>query len=469
MGHGSAVPGFGLVGVPARRDSVLRRALAGADVLAVAITLTLVTKLVGDDRWHILAILALPLILPIGKLAGLYDRDQRLLRKSTLQEAPGLLRAATAYTLLLWIAAPLLFSPKLGRGQILAMISILLVLLLALRLLARRLVLAALPPERCLLLGERRACERVAAKLEGHLRRQASIELTLPFDSALQEAQEMRRLARGEELGRLVAAHGIDRIIIAARHSDAKHIPQLVQAAGQLRLNVSLVPRMLEVVGSSVEFDDLDGLTVLGVKQFGLPRSSKLLKRCLDISGALAGLVLLSPLLAVIAIIVRLDSPGPVLFSQRRVGQDGRAFSMLKFRTMIDGAEALRKELAHLNEADGIFKIEGDPRITRVGRLLRRLCLDELPQLFNVLRGEMSLVGPRPLILDEDSRIEGFYRQRLSLTPGMTGRWQILGSARIPLSEMVKLDYLYVANWSLWSDVQILLRTVPYVVERRGM
>jgi lipopolysaccharide/colanic/teichoic acid biosynthesis glycosyltransferase len=136
---------------------------------------------------------------------------------------------------------------------------------------------------------------------------------------------------------------------------------------------------------------------------------------------------------------------------------------------MVAGADALKPSLWGLNEADGLFKIEADPRITRVGGWLRRLSLDELPQLLNVVRGEMSLVGPRPLVPDDDDQITGHDRRRLQLTPGITGQWQILGSARVPLQEMIKLDYLYVTGWSLWADVKILLRTVPYVLARRGM
>jgi lipopolysaccharide/colanic/teichoic acid biosynthesis glycosyltransferase len=143
---------------------------------------------------------------------------------------------------------------------------------------------------------------------------------------------------------------------------------------------------------------------------------------------------------------------------------------MLKFRTMVDGADAMKRHLRDANEADGgLFKIENDPRITRVGRLLRKTSLDELPQIFNVLRGDMSLVGPRPLVCDEDERVTGHDRRRLHLTPGMTGRWQTLGSARIPLNEMVKIDYLYVANWSLWADLKIMLETVGFIARRRGL
>ena len=135
---------------------------------------------------------------------------------------------------------------------------------------------------------------------------------------------------------------------------------------------------------------------------------------------------------------------------------------------MIDGADKLKDGLRDLNEADGLFKIDHDPRITRVGRTLRRTSLDELPQILNVLLSQMSLVGPRPLVADEDGRIRGARRGRLRLTPGMTGQWQIAGSSRIPLEDMVKLDHLYVSNWTLWTDIKILLRTIPYVLERRG-
>jgi lipopolysaccharide/colanic/teichoic acid biosynthesis glycosyltransferase len=180
-------------------------------------------------------------------------------------------------------------------------------------------------------------------------------------------------------------------------------------------------------------------------------------------------LLVLSPLLALLALLVRLDSPGPAIYRQTRVGREGRLFTMWKFRTMVVGADALKPALLASNEADGLFKIAADPRMTRVGRRLRSLSLDELPQLVNVLRGEMSLVGPRPLVADDDGRITGLDRRRLFLTPGMTGHWQVLGSSRLPLAEMIKLDYLYVATWSLWTDVKILLRTVPYLLARRGM
>jgi lipopolysaccharide/colanic/teichoic acid biosynthesis glycosyltransferase len=231
---------------------------------------------------------------------------------------------------------------------------------------------------------------------------------------------------------------------------------------------VSLLPDMLEVTGSNVAFDDIYGTTVLGVRSVELGRSSRILKRAIDIAGGAVAIVLLAPAMAVIAFAIKLDSSGPVFFRQTRVGRDGRRFRIFKFRTMCREAEMLKDELRRLNEAGDLFKLAEDPRVTRVGRVLRRTSLDELPQLINVLIGQMSLVGPRPLVVDEDTKITGAHRGRLRLTPGMTGAWQILGSSRVPMKEMVKLDHLYVSSWSPWSDVQILLRTIPYVFARRG-
>jgi lipopolysaccharide/colanic/teichoic acid biosynthesis glycosyltransferase len=225
---------------------------------------------------------------------------------------------------------------------------------------------------------------------------------------------------------------------------------------------------MLEVAGSNVEFDDLFGTTVLGVRDVQLSRSSRFLKRELDVVGAGLLTLALAPAMLLIALLIKLDSRGPVFFRQTRVGRDGNPFRIFKFRTMCEDAEAKKDELRIHNEAGSLFKLAADPRVTPVGRILRKTSLDELPQLFNVLVGQMSLVGPRPLVVDEDTKITGSHRGRLRLTPGMTGAWQILGSSRVPMEEMVKLDHLYVSSWTLWSDVQILLRTIAYVVQRRG-
>jgi lipopolysaccharide/colanic/teichoic acid biosynthesis glycosyltransferase len=199
-----------------------------------------------------------------------------------------------------------------------------------------------------------------------------------------------------------------------------------------------------------------------------------LLKRATDIVFSALALVSLAPLMVLIALAIKKNSSGPIFFRQVRMGCRNKTFRIFKFRTMVADADARKGEFSHLNEyakkgADArMFKIAKDPRVTKVGRLLRRYSLDELPQLINVLKGEMSLVGPRPLILEEDQHVEQWARQRLDLKPGMTGPWQVLGRNDIPFDEMVKLDYLYVTNWSLRRDLGLMANTIPIAFGQRA-
>jgi lipopolysaccharide/colanic/teichoic acid biosynthesis glycosyltransferase len=215
-----------------------------------------------------------------------------------------------------------------------------------------------------------------------------------------------------------------------------------------------------------------EGMPLLGLAPERLAGSSLFLKRAFDIVGSGLAVVALAPLFAVIAVAIKIDSSGPVLFRQVRMGRGNRTFTILKFRTMSVDAEARKGDVAHLNKHLGndprMFKIPGDPRVTRVGRVLRRYSLDELPQLVNVFRGDMSLVGPRPLILDEDRHVGGWARRRLDLKPGMTGIWQVLGRDDIPFEEMVGLDYRYVTSWSLSGDIGLILQTIPSLARQRA-
>jgi lipopolysaccharide/colanic/teichoic acid biosynthesis glycosyltransferase len=193
-------------------------------------------------------------------------------------------------------------------------------------------------------------------------------------------------------------------------------------------------------------------------------------KRIFDLIGAILLLVLLAPIWLAVALAIKIDSPGPILFRQRRIGHNGRAFWIFKFRTMVDGADEQKVDLIHLNgAAEGLFKIKGDPRVTRVGARLRAISLDELPQLLNVVTGRMSLVGPRPLVPEEDATIVGEDRQRLAMRPGMTGVWQVGGASTIPIRKMVVLDRAYLETWSLWLDLKLLLKTAQLVALRRGI
>ena len=193
------------------------------------------------------------------------------------------------------------------------------------------------------------------------------------------------------------------------------------------------------------------------------------IKRAFDFVGAWLIIVLTTPLWVAIALMIKADSPGPVFFRQRRVGRDGRHFEMLKFRTMVDGADSRKPGLLHMNQAgDGLFKIYDDPRVTGVGRWLRSTWMDELPQVMQVVTGKMSLVGPRPLVPDEDAQIEGDARGRLAVRPGLTGPWQAGGAKPIPIDEMADLDCRYIERWSLWLDMKLVAKTAWNVLLRRG-
>ncbi|HEX3868272.1 MAG TPA: sugar transferase [Gemmatimonadaceae bacterium] len=212
-------------------------------------------------------------------------------------------------------------------------------------------------------------------------------------------------------------------------------------------------------------------LTPRDTTSVALHRNQALVKRCIDVAGAVVGLVVLSPLMAILALLIKFDSRGPVLFSQLRVGLQGRRFRMLKLRTMRDGADDERDALAPLNQTRDarLFKIPADPRVTRLGRIIRRWSLDELPQLANVLRGDMSLVGPRPFFESDLADYEAHHFRRLAVKPGLTGLWQVSGRSDIvDFEEVVRLDRQYIEEWSLAMDARILARTLPVVFARRG-
>ncbi len=453
------------------RDAVYRRLLAAADLIAATAAFVVTIIVLGSDTLGILTLVAIAMVIPVCKLAGLYDRDGHLLQKRTLDEVPALFYVATLYTLLAFLAGASIVDGTFGREQAAVLWGLLFFSMLLMRALARRLASALVAEERCVILGNADAAHWLATKLERSHGTKVRVVGRVPLSPNDTSRNELPFLGRFDALEDLVAEHRIDRALVAPGRGETDHrLLNTIRIVKRLGVRVSVLPRLFEVVGSAYEFDEVEGTTLLGVRRHGLSRSSWMIKRSFDLAATLLGLLLIAPLMAMIAVAIKLDSRGPILFRQRRVGRDDRVFEIYKFRTMVDGAEAQRQALSDRNEAGGgLFKIEDDPRITRVGRFLRRTSLDELPQLFNVLRGDMSLVGPRPLVVDEDCLIEGHQRHRLLVPPGVTGLWQIFGSARIPLNEMVKIDYLYGANWSLWLDMKILLRTVPFVVGGRGL
>ena len=450
------------------RDALHRRLLALADVVA-AVAGVSVGIYFGPSSPTAAVVLMIPVAILVNKVVGLYDRDEHVVHKTTLDELPKLLQAAVACTLVAWLLEDFVATAPLGKQQVVLVWAFVFLAMGLTRALARRVAVSAAPVERLLVLGSEGEARRIQEKLAtvGPLNAQVVGRVPVEHEAQAQRGDDVLGIL--PELDYVLRLHRVDRVVIWPHGESASAMLDTIRLVKGLGVKVSVVPRLFEVVGSSVEFDDLGGLTLLGLRRYELTKSSAFLKRALDVVGATAGIVLFAPLIAAIALTIKLTSPGPVLFRQRRVGRDGQLFDMLKFRTMYDGADGEKDRLREHNEADGFFKISRDPRVTPLGRMLRRTSLDEIPQLVNVLRGEMSLVGPRPLVGEEDARVEGFFRRRLDVTPGMTGAWQVLGSSRIPLRDMVTIDYLYRANWSLWLDLKILLRTVPHVVRRRGL
>ena len=272
-----------------------------------------------------------------------------------------------------------------------------------------------------------------------------------------------------DNLPRIVQEESIDEVIITLPWMYHRKIISIMTQCEREGVRARLVPDLFQMSLSRMDVDDLGGVPMIGVKEISITGWKSVTKRAIDFTIALVGLIVLLPLMLLIALAIRLDSPGPVLFRQIRVGKGGRHFVLYKFRSMREGAEEEQQKLTDLNETEGpIFKIRHDPRCTRVGRFLRRTSLDELPQFYNVLRGEMSLVGPRPPIPAEVEHYEEWHKKRLEVSPGMTGLWQVSGRSELTFDEMVLLDIYYIENWSAALDTEIFLRTIPKVIFGNG-
>jgi exopolysaccharide biosynthesis polyprenyl glycosylphosphotransferase len=273
-----------------------------------------------------------------------------------------------------------------------------------------------------------------------------------------------------DNLPQVVQEEAIDEVIITLPWMHHRKILGIMRQCERERVRARIVPDLFQLALSRVDIEDLGGIPIIGVKEISITGWNLAFKRASDIVVSLAGLILLSPLMLLISVAIKLDSPGPILFKQVRVGKGGRhRFVCYKFRSMRQGAEEERPQLGDQDEVVGpTFKIRHDPRCTRVGRFLRRTSLDELPQLYNVLRGEMSLVGPRPAIPLELEQYEEWHRRRLEIWPGITGLWQVSGRSRLTFDEMCLLDIYYLENWSPLLDLKIALKTIPAVLAGRG-
>jgi exopolysaccharide biosynthesis polyprenyl glycosylphosphotransferase len=453
-----------------RRGAVLRRLLAFADWCALIAALFVVTAVsssteVGTLFW---ALLFSPAWVLVIKLQGLYDKDHRRIRHSTLDELPSLITATVVGTLVLdgllalSPAGPLSPASAIGVGVGAFLASF--VLRGVVRFLWHRFTgLAA-----GLVIGPGRSVDMVARRVSTHP--ETRLEL-VGYLSSKDEgtATELPRLGSLSDISRVARELGIERVVVAEQQMSELDAEQLIGECKAEGLALTFLPQHYGLLGPGIELNRLAELPVLDFRFSDPPRSTMAMKRAMDLLVSASVLLLLSPLLVLIALAILIDTGRPVLFRQRRAGQEGRPFTMLKFRTMVVDAEQRLPELIDLASLDQpAFKIRDDPRVTRVGRFLRRTSLDELPQLINVLRGDMSLVGPRP----EEEAIVALYderqRSRLAVKPGVTGPMQVYGRSDLTFEERLAMERDYLDNLSLLTDLAILLRTPRAIVRGDG-
>jgi exopolysaccharide biosynthesis polyprenyl glycosylphosphotransferase len=470
------------VGVPAslplqparpHRDYLLRRLLVSADVAGILCALGLAA--VYFSRGSALTQLfwgfvSLPMFVLLFKAYGLYDRDAKRVSHSTVDDLPWIFHALLVGTLGLWLLFHYGPAPVLTMTEGLVFFGIAIGAVFVARALARAASRFVIPPERVLFVGGGPVARVLARKLRLHPEYELDpIGYVDTYESAADNSMSsLEYLGTTDEIDRVCLRAGVERVLILSPEVSQDELADLIRRLRSLDVRIGILPHIVDVLGPSVEVDDVEGITVLGMTSPTLTRSSRALKRGMDVLISFGLLLLAAPLMLFIAIALKLGG-GPIFFVQERIGRGGRRFKMHKFRTMVRDADKRGKELWEQSAHPVWLLLEHDPRITRFGRFLRHTSLDELPQLWNVLCGDMSLVGPRPMPPDVDEHISGWGRRRLDLTPGITGLWQVLGRTNIPFEEMVKLDYLYVTNWSLWQDVRLLVHTVPAVFRRRGV
>jgi exopolysaccharide biosynthesis polyprenyl glycosylphosphotransferase len=465
------------------RGWLVRRMLLAADVAGLLAAFALADLLFGSDAagWNlsvvelVVALVMLPAWLVAAKLGGLYDHDEERADHSTVDELAGVLRIVTTGVWTILVAALVTGVAHPRLGHLAAFWAFAVPLIVGGRGLARAACRRTrMYTQNTAIVGTGDVGQTFASKIRQHP--EYGINLVGFVDRS---PRDLRRgleaipvLGSPEHLPALVKLYDIERVLIAYCDDSPWDMVSLIRSLNDLDVQVDIVPRLYEIVGPSATMHAVEGLALIGLPSFSLSRSSQLLKRAMDLVLGGLGLIVLLPLFLLIAVLIKLDSRGPVFFRQVRMGAHEQTFRIHKFRTMGCDAEERKREVAHLNmyadtDDPRMFKVPDDPRVTRIGGFLRRFSLDELPQLIDVVRGKMSLVGPRPLILDEDQHVVDWARKRLDLRPGITGLWQVLGRNAIPFEDMTKLDYLYVANWSLWGDLRLILQTIPALVRSR--
>jgi exopolysaccharide biosynthesis polyprenyl glycosylphosphotransferase len=445
------------VGGRFRRDWLRRRLLAAGDVLAVAAAAVVLRLSHAPDRVVLEVLAFTPGWLLAARICGLYDRDHRALRHLTVDEVPRIFGMVLGGSAALILVLTLAGAPDLTADERLELWASTIGSVFALRAGVRLLCRSLLPPERTLLIGEGELAQAVRRKLE--LLPDLNVEIVAELDA-------VAAAGVGEGSPHL---RGVERVIVALPAVDEALLARLLHVARLQQLKVSLVPPLRARLGTAVQLTHVSDLPVVEYHTWDTSRTTALAKRLLDVGVSGVLLLVLAPLLLLVAAAIRLADGSPVLFVQERAGFEGRAFRMLKFRTMRCGAHDRVRDVVDLDALPApMFKLRDDPRVTRLGRVLRSLSLDELPQLLNVLRGDMSLVGPRPEQLDLVARYEPEHRFRLTVKPGLTGPMQVYGRGELDFEERLALERDYVENVSLARDLRLLALTLGSVFRRNG-
>jgi exopolysaccharide biosynthesis polyprenyl glycosylphosphotransferase len=450
------------------RDYALRRALLVADMAGLCLALGLAMTVSGRDAPLGEGLWILP-TLPLWALLfwsyRLYGRSIRRFEPTHFEDAPSLFHALVLGTLALWLYYKLIApAPQLNLEEVVVFALVALPLIALLRAALRAYNVRAQGPERVFALAPPEDVDLLERKIGNHP------EYQLTITGAIERESERGWDAQVDEVEELVGSGEVDHLMVRL---DSRYLPQeraqkLMRACHRAGVRFSCFPAARGLLPPGVEVNHLEGVGFLSCAPPVLSRSAAIVKRCMDLVVATLSSIVLAPFLALIAVAILRDSEGPVLYRQIRIGKHGERFELLKFRTMELGADRRDDELMTQSVDPHWLVMDEDPRVTSVGRFLRRTSLDELPQLWNVLRGEMSMVGPRPLSERDDRKVLGWRRHRLDLKPGITGYWQVLGRNSIPFEEMLEFDYAYVAGWSMWHDLKLLLQTLPAVLRRRG-
>ncbi len=419
-------------------------------------------------------LIGMPVLLFFLNVYGMYETR---LRVRTLDKLPKIIAAANGFVITLLIAMFLMNASSSYRGYIIIFwFTCILFLFFGRTLLQVGYSVngsADVVERNTLLVGAGQVGKALALKLAQHpefgLRPVGFIDdnpLIERFGEP--ETMDLRVLGGLGDISRIITENNVEKVIVGFSQDSHEPILELIALCNNAGVECSVIPRLFEVITDDVSVREIGGISMVPVSKKNIAGIRKAVKAVEDYTISLVGMAIFWPLLLAIAIAIKLDTPGPVFYKQTRIGKNDKPFKFIKFRSMVSGAHQIRDGLENGRGDDLLFKISDDPRITRVGKWIRKFSLDEVPQIFNVLMGQMSVVGPRPGLPEEVEKYKGCQRLRLNAKPGITGLWQVNGRSDLPFDEMVKYDLYYIERWCLWLDVKTILRTVAVVLNGKG-